>query len=307
MRSSLTITAVIPAFRPDSARFAKVLSALASQCDRILVVDNGSARGIASEASARVGVALEILGDGNNLGVAAAQNLGVRRALESGAEAVLFMDQDSVPHADMVRNLAEALQHLISRGCRVAACGPRYYEPDSLHLSSFVRAGIFRLSHVLPSAGDRSVACDFLISSGMLVPTEILRNVGVMEEGLYIDHVDTEWCFRAKREGYECHGVEAAHMEHELGTARRRLWIGRWRQLPDHPPERMFYLARNTLWLLRRGYIPLACKQHLLMRLAGLATFSLLSRKNVRRMLLNFGRGIFWGLSRQAVSHRTYM
>ena len=292
MRTSLAITAVIPAFHPNPARFAKVRAALAPQCDRIVVVDNGGARGIAAEASDQVGVALEILGDGNNLGVATAQNLGVRWALESGAEAVLFMDQDSVPHADMVENLVEALQHLIARGCRVAACGPRYHEPDSLHLSSFVRAGIFRLGHVLPFAGERSVACDFLISSGMLVPAETLRAVGEMEERLFIDHVDTEWCFRAKCAGYGCHGVSAALMEHELGRNRKKIWLGRWRQVPDHPPERLYYLARNTLWLARRSYIPPACKQHLLTRLAGLAVLGLLLRHDRPLLFQTIRRGI---------------
>jgi len=292
MRASLAIAAVIPAFHPDPARFAKALSALAPQCDRILVVDNGGAGGITAEASAQLGVALEILGDGNNLGVAAAQNLGIRRALESGAAAVLFMDQDSVAHADMVEHLAEALQHLASRGCRVAACGPRYHEPESLQLSSFVRAGIFRLAHVLPSAGERSVACDCLISSGMLVPAEALRAVGEMEERLFIDHVDTEWCFRAKRAGYGCHGVATALMEHELGRNRKKIWLGRWRQVPDHPSERLYFLARNTLWLVRRPYIPPACKQHLLTRLAGLAALGLLLRKDRHLRFQAIRRGI---------------
>jgi rhamnosyltransferase len=292
MRSSLAITAVIPAFHPNPTRFAKVLSALAPQCDRIVVVDNGGARGIAAEASGRVGVALEILGEGKNLGVAAAQNLGIRRALESGAEAVLFMDQDSVAHADMVENLAEALQNLISRGYRVAACGPRYHEPDSLHFSSFVRAGIFRLGHILPSVCERTVACDFLISSGMLVPAEALHAVGEMEEALFIDHVDTEWCFRAKRGGYGCHGVQTALMEHELGRNRKNIWLGRWRQVPDHPPERLYFLARNTLWLARRPYIPTACKQHLLTRLAALAVLGLLCGQDRSLRFQAIRRGI---------------
>jgi rhamnosyltransferase len=291
-----SIAAVIPAYQPDPARFAKVLSALAPQCDKIVVVDNGGARGIAPEASARFGVALEILGEGKNMGVAAAQNLGVRRALESGAEAVLFMDQDSVAHADMVENLAGALEHLIARGCRVAGCGPRYHEPGSLRLSSFVRAGIFRLGHVLPPAGERTVACDFLISSGMLVPAETLRAVGEMEEGLFIDHVDTEWCFRAKRGGYGCHGVQAALMEHELGRNRKKIWLGRWRQVPDHTPERLYFLARNTLWLARRPYIPPACKQHLLTRFVGLAAFGVLTGNECQLRIIHLLRGIREGV-----------
>jgi rhamnosyltransferase len=196
----------------------------------------------------------------------------------------------------MVRHLVSALDVLECQGRRVAACGPRYHGPAEHDFSSFVRAGRLRLKHVLPLGNDPTVTCDFLISSGMLVPSDTLRAVGEMEDALFIDHVDTEWCFRAKRGGYECHGVAAAHMEHELGRSRKRIWLGRWRQVPDHPPERMYYLARNTLWLSRRDYISLACKQHLLTRLAGLVTFALLARRDRRRMLLHFGLGMCRGL-----------
>lgn len=292
MSREATIAAVVAAYRPEPDRFRKMLQALASQCDSIFVVDNGEARGLALATSSDLGTPIEILGDGNNLGIAAAQNLGIHQAIHNGAKAVLFMDQDSVAHPGMVGHLAAALENLQSQGCRVAACGPRYHEPGSSHLSGFIRMRRLRLRAFLPPEGEPSVACDFLISSGMLVPAEALRAVGGMEEGLFIDHVDTEWCFRAKREGYGCHGVAAAHMEHELGRARKKIWLGRWRHIPDHPPERLYFLARNSVRLARRAYIPPACKQHLLTRLAGLAFLGFLLQHDRRLRIQQTLRGI---------------
>jgi rhamnosyltransferase len=295
MSPAPAIAAVIPAFHPEPGRFREMLSALAPQCGSIFVVDNGGAGGTTLAISRDLETPVEVLGDGKNLGVAAAQNLGIRRALASGAHAVLFMDQDSVAHADLVAHLSAALETLRSQGRLVAACGPRYHEPGSKRLSGFVHAGRFRLRTILPPRGEPSVPCDFLISSGMLVPTEALRAVGEMEEALFIDHVDTEWCFRAKRSGFGCHGVAAACMEHELGRSRKKIWLGRWRQVPEHPPERLYFLARNTVWLSRRPYIPPACKQHLITRLVGLALFGLLVRQDrrlrLRRILLGIRAG----------------
>jgi len=287
-----TIAAVVPAYRPEPDRFRRMLSALAPQCGSIFVVDNGGAHALAREASRNHSMPIEILGDGKNLGVAAAQNLGIRHATHNGAKTILFMDQDSVAHPDMVEHLSSALEDLQSRGRRVAACGPRYHEPGSNHLSGFIRTGRFRLRAFLPPEGEPSVACDFLISSGMLVPAETLKAVGDMEEGLFIDHVDTEWCFRAKRDGYGCHGVAAALMEHELGRTRKKIWIGRWRHIPDQPPERLYYLARNSVRLSLRPYIPPACKQHLLTRFAGLAVLGLLRRQDRMHRLQQILRGV---------------
>jgi rhamnosyltransferase len=264
-----SIAAVIPAYQPDPVRLCQALELLAIDCRHLFVVDNGGlARALEGWSKRPAG--LEILGNGVNLGVAAAQNLGIRRAVEVGADAVLFLDQDSLPRPEMVRVLVQRCGELLSEGRLVAACGPRYHDPGGNALSGFVRLGGLGLRLVNPPTHDSVVECAFLISSGMLVPLETLKKTGFMEEPLFIDHVDTEWCFRAAAHGFSCFGIAGAVMEHELGRKRKKIWLGRWRQIPDHPPERYFYLVRNTLWLVRRDYIPVSCKLHLLSRLFGL-------------------------------------
>jgi rhamnosyltransferase len=293
----LSIAAVVPAYHPNPTRLRRALELLVPDCRHLFVIDNGGLAPALDGWSERP-AGLQILGSGVNLGVAAAQNLGIRRAIESRADAVLFLDQDSLPRPDMVRSLADACAELIAGGCNVAACGPRYHEPGSDNLSGFVRFGGLGLRLVTPPAPGAMVECAFLISSGMLVPVETLEKTGCMEEDLFIDHVDTEWCFRAAEHGFSCFGVGSAVMEHELGRQRKRLWLGRWRQIPNHPPERNFYLVRNTLWLARRDYIPLACKLHLLTRLVGLVAIRLLTIRKASSMLATTIAGVHEGVGR---------
>ena len=61
-----------------------------------------------------------------------------------------------------------------------------------------------------------------------------------MEEALFIDQVDTEWCLRARSMGYRVFGACGAILEHRLGEAYYRIWFGRWRQLPRHKPFRYY-------------------------------------------------------------------
>jgi rhamnosyltransferase len=78
-----------------------------------------------------------------------------------------------------------------------------------------------------------------------------------MDEGLFIDHVDTEWCFRAQSRQYKLFGVPSARMLHSLGDHRIRIWFLRWRTVSFHSPARYYYILRNSLLLQRRSYIPL--------------------------------------------------
>jgi len=74
--------------------------------------------------------------------------------------------------------------------------------------------------------------CDFLLSSGSLVPLDVIDKVGGMEEELFIDQVDTEWCLRARSMGYRVFGAFGAILEHRLGEAHARAWFDRWPHLP---------------------------------------------------------------------------
>ena len=302
VNSFKSVVAVVPVYQPDPIRLRQALELLAFDCRHLFVVDNGGLA-CALEGWNKRPAGLEILGNGVNLGVAAAQNLGIRRAFEVGADAVLFLDQDSLPHPGMVRLLIQACGELLGEGRLVAACGPRYHEPGGKALSGFVRLDCLGLRLVNPPRHDSVVECAFLISSGMLVPLETLKKTGFMEEALFIDHVDTEWCFRAASHGFSCFGIGGAVMEHELGRKRKKIWLGRWRQIPDHPPERYFYLVRNTLWLIRRDYIPVACTLHLLSRLFVILSTRVLTLRKASSTIKILFFGVRAGISQQSPSN----
>ena len=82
-----------------------------------------------------------------------------------------------------------------------------------------------------------------------------MDKVGLMEEGLFIDQVDTEWCLRARAAGYRVFGACGAVLDHRLGDSSNRLWFGRWRRLPRHQAFRYYYIFRNTVLLFRRRYV----------------------------------------------------
>ena len=250
------VHAVIVTYRPDTAKLAEIIAALDGTVDSVVLVDNGSA-GWDPQALRSACPALIVQQLQTNEGIAAAQNEGIALARARNASYVLLLDQDSVPQEGMVATLKEVLERLKRQGHRVACVGPRTRFPGSAELSTFVSAGWLGPRRIICRDAGSAVECDTLIASGSLIPMDVLEEVGGMEEDLFIDLVDIDWCLRARAKGYRVFGACGAVLEHRLGEATRQVWAGRWRGVPRHKPFRYYYIFRNTLLLSRREYMPL--------------------------------------------------
>jgi rhamnosyltransferase len=183
------------------------------------------------------------------------------------------MDQDSVPDPGMVAALSSAYGELVAAGNKVAAVGPRFRDRESGRLSSHVRFGMMRFVPLACEPGKRVITTDLLISSGSLISIEALDAIGEMDEVLFIDQVDTEWVLRARAKGYAVWGHCEAAMTHTLGEQRRRVWFGRWREIPLHKPFRYYYMFRNSLLLQRRSYPCWAWRRVDMIRLLQIVVF----------------------------------
>jgi rhamnosyltransferase len=252
--SSVTVIAVVVTYHPDAQALALQLAALLPQVARVVVVDNGSA---AVELSmVRTSAGVDLIELGHNRGVAAAQNRGIEHARATGASHVLLMDQDSVPASDMVSRLLAALDTPAPRA--LAAAGPRLFDPRSRASLDYLKkqGGRFR-QFPTPETADAPLGVDHLISSGCLIPVGVLETIGSMDEGLFIDAVDTEWCMRACAAGFGLVLETRAVLTHHLGENSLRLRTGarRVRTLALHSPARQYYIFRNNLLLCRRPYV----------------------------------------------------
>lgn len=254
----MKIHAIVVTYNPELDVLIREFELVIPQVDKIWVIDNASSSSLATWVD-DLGLhdKLELVQMPANLGLGAAQNAGIQLARAAGATHVLILDQDSQPMPDMVDRLLAASNQLQSAGVPVAAVAPVYADSATGPASGFVRLGWldFKKQTVLP--GQDVVEADFVISSGSLIPVSVLDDIGPMDESLFIDHVDTEWCLRAQSKGYKLFGVPGARMVHTLGDRRTRIWFLRWRNVPYHSPFRYYYILRNSLLMQRRPYMPL--------------------------------------------------
>ncbi|MFF1528373.1 glycosyltransferase family 2 protein [Cellulomonas sp. NPDC058312] len=250
------VVAVVVTYQPDVEATTVLLRALAPQVDSVVLVDNGSGAGAVAALRAEVEhLGGEVVPLGANVGIARAQNLGVERARGLGATAVLLSDQDSVPEHDMVARLRDGLDRARAEHGRVAAVGPVTVDERNAGatlLFSDHRWGPRRAE--VPAQDRALVPATFLIASGCLVDLAVLDEVGGMNEAWFIDHIDLEWGLRARRAGYGSYGVVGARLAHSLGDRVQRI-PGRERDVHIHSPVRNYYMARNTVLLVRSGLL----------------------------------------------------
>jgi rhamnosyltransferase len=232
--------AVIVAYYPDLALLHRVIESVSAMvCEVVLVVND------LGDWPTSFGKSVFVYTPARNIGLAAAYNYGAEFARERGSTHLLLLDQDSVPSTGMVAKLLEPY----SIHARVGAVGPLWKDPRTGEIAGFsVRYGEQKIP-----ASDEVLKVEFLISSGSLISLAAISEVGPFDNSLFIEHVDTDWALRAQAKGFALYGVGAAALEHTIGDAVLAL-PGSGRRVFAYPPERTYYLVRNSMRLWRRPY-----------------------------------------------------
>jgi len=246
------VGAVVVFYYPDAAcieRANRLASAL-----HCVVVDNTPSIHAASDLG--LSSAIDYLPNGENVGIATAINQGVANLLRAEVEVAILFDQDSEPPAELLTELPNLIAQANQAGERVALIGPAYEDLRLRGVAPFVRFRHWTLERVAPQGRDL-IEVDFLITSGSCINLRYWSAIGAMDDALFIDFVDLEWCLRAKLGGYRILGAPWIRMRHELGGEPVRVF---GRAYPMHSPLRHYYLFRNAVALMRRPNLPLSWK-----------------------------------------------
>jgi len=102
-----SVAAIIVTYYPDD-RLSDLLFSIGKQVDDIWVIDNGStgpAKNIIEGLLKRSNTSFNLILNKENLGLAAAQNQGIKEVINLGINWILLLDQDSIPGYDMIEKL----------------------------------------------------------------------------------------------------------------------------------------------------------------------------------------------------------
>jgi rhamnosyltransferase len=237
LESGSQVCAILVSYHPDAELPRRAVRIL-EQVGALVIVDNGSGeaahemlRRIAADA--RVSLVL----NSTNLGVASALNLGVERARTLGFAWMLLLDQDSDLHDGMLTSLIE-VRAAYPEPARVAVIGSGFGEETR------------------PAPGAAWQEVESVITSGSLIPLAVHAAIGPFRDEFFIDYVDSEYCFRARAQGYRVLRTAKPLMSHTIGAPTRHDLLGKPKWTTNHSPDRRYYIARNDTVMLREygGY-----------------------------------------------------
>jgi rhamnosyltransferase len=231
------LAGVVILYNPD-AGVVENIKTYASVLEKLWVIDNSEKKhqGLAGLQSLPTDV--EVLSDGVNRGIGNRINFALKASLQHGFKWLLTMDQDS--------NFSAAnLEAYVARfnGCR---------ELDS----DIGQIGVqYKRGGQQP---DENISCEpvtLLITSGTIVNVQIAFEVGLMDEDLFIDEVDSDFSYKMALKGFKSLLCKGVYMTHSLGQNKAARSIVNWKKTERflHVPIRLYYMTRNYL-IMRKRY-----------------------------------------------------
>jgi rhamnosyltransferase len=232
------VIAVVPTFAPDLA-LLDGLRALAPQVSAVIIVDDGGPAASASVLDAAQAAGYEIIRRPENRGIAAAINVGIKLALERGADYILTIDQDTILPSHYVSDCVTAFAIASPKTNLGIVCTDRVNGQPSIP-EHYTAEGLGLVREA--------------IQSGFLISRKVLEECGLFDERLFIDCVDTEYCLRITAAGYRIAVGPGTDIVHSLGEQAplRPFGVkvnrdGVPATYEYHGPVRRYFITRNNV------------------------------------------------------------
>ena len=233
-------TAVVIVNWNETGRTARCLRSIAADASaaQAYVVDNASSDGTVERLSHEL-PNVRFIRLPTNRGYAAGCNAGAAEAIRDGADAILFLNNDTELEPGATRALQrEAVSHpdaILGPTIVFAADPARVWSAGgAVERPWMVNRHVGQGERLDARAGSRRV--DWTTGCAMFVRAETYRRLGPFDESLFMYLEDLDWCLRGARLGIETRVVPDAVVRHEVSATASRL--------PS--PSVLYYGCRNT-------------------------------------------------------------
>lgn len=250
----MKVYTLIITYHPNMSVLCNTVASLEKQIDGICIIDNG---GLIEEELPNLACDLLIKHLDSNQGIAKATNIGFDLLSGKSVDFILLSDQDTLFPCDYIKTFLNYIE-VNDVGSVLAFCPIVYdthsaeYKPIYIKKNGFIRK---MLASENPSFVFQTIA------SGLIIDTSKYKETGGMNEDLFIDYVDFEWCWRLNKTGFKVLCLPQLKIFHCLGDDAVSIMSKR---VSRHTPTRNYYITRNTSYLsLHCKYLPLSIRVQL--------------------------------------------
>ena len=273
--NDMKILGAIVLFNPELLRLKENISAVVSQVDSLLLVDNGSDN--INDVIPLLDDKIILIKNKHNKGIAYALNQIFYYAEQNSFSWVLTLDQDSV----VLNNVVSIFKNFSVKYQNIGIMCPIVIDRNFSIPNNEFDEDFRELKEC--------------ITSGSFTNVSAWRRVGGFDNEMFIDWVDWDFCYLLAEYGYKIIQVKKAQLLHELGENSRIVdFWGRKILLLNRSPFRYFYVARNYIYLARK-HTNISLRHQFYANIRTLF-FVTIFEHNKWRNILAFLKGMYCGL-----------
>lgn len=247
---------------------------------QVIVVDNGSADDSVTAIKKRF-PDVDVISSKANLGFAQGNNIGIKFALEKGADYIVVLNNDTIQDTNLLREL----QLVLEDNPKAAITVPKIYFAKGYEFHKerykenekgkvlWYAGGVIDWSNVVghhrgvdeidKGQFDKLEETEYATGCCFMIKRSVLEKVGLFDQRYFLYYEDSDLSMRVKREGFSIYFVPKAKMWHKnAGSAggsgstlqdyyitRNRLLFG----LQYAPLRTKLSLIKESMWLLKNG------------------------------------------------------
>ena len=256
----------------------------------LYVIDNASHDNTRVQVTACSDPRIRLLANSENLGIAEANNQGIRQALEDNCDAVLLLNNDTEFEPGLLDKLVEGLS---SYRCEMIAPKILFYHDRTIWsagggMDSRRAYSGFHYGYAEKDVGqyDDARPVDHAPACCLLIHKEVFARIGLMDTHYFTYVEDTDFCYRAKRAGIKLMYLPSATLLHKAHSLTGGLFSDFMIRYTTR--NRVYFMLKHFGLLGALCYLP-AYQAHLL--------FQLVSRKANLSMFCLRERAFYEGLA----------
>lgn len=233
------ILGAIIVYNPDSTLLKLVDDLLLQGVDVFLFINNGNRISDKLIKSGNVDYYISF----ENVGISKAFNKVIKKFQKAGYKYLFAFDQDSLIENKFIKSMISNFDQAYKLDKKVVCCAPTIMDRKYSKSQYIIKK---------PKINYKNYErVSFAITSGSLYTHQSFKKVGLMNELLFIDGVDVDWCERANLNKYIIIKSRNVFLHHKIGQKYIN-FFGIKKSFHDDN-LRVYYIVRNSIYLILRG------------------------------------------------------
>jgi hypothetical protein len=165
---------------------------------------------------------LILIKNDNNYGFSEGNNIGIKFSVETlNPDYILLLNNDTIIDKN-------SLKELVSYACNnkgVGIVGPTVYYYDDPEKVAYIGHNVNLCSgrisdpENIPSV---PLKIDFVVGCGLLIKTEVIKNIGMLDQAYFLYYEDVDLCLRTRKSGYDVFYVPSSKIWHKIPLKENR-------------------------------------------------------------------------------------